>query len=176
MTYVPPTLGPMPPMYLTTYSAESTGRVWHATAPASAAWSAANRIQYFPFSLSRGMTAQKMFWLNGSTASTDNLQVGLYNENFTQIVESSSTTSSGANVCQYPTFTATYLPPGRYWMALWCSGTTATTFRTANTGAAGMNGYYETNASGLPATATPVATSTTSPLFPVFGISFRSTP
>lgn len=177
MTYSAPDPSYMPPILLSTLSMESAGRipVTRLTAPVSAVWSATNRIVYVPFYLNRTVTVYKLWWLNGATVGTNNLQAGVYDENLARVIAGTSTLSAGtANLCQFDDITDTVIGPGRFYMALWCNGTTATVFR--NT-AGGVGVYVQTAAGGLPATATPAAIGGGggAPI-PVFGLSLRSSP
>ena len=165
----------MPPVFLTTQHAGHRGG-FRGTAPVSAAWSLTNRIIYIPFVLERGSTVYRLFWLNGATAGTNNLQAGVYDSAFVRLIAGTSTLSAGANVCQFDNITDTYLGPGRYYFALWCNGTTATVFRFSGTLGMPFGQYYETNASGLPATGTPVDPATPSTaIIPVVGLALRAT-
>ena len=153
-------------------------------APSSATYPAANRAYYYPVVIPSACTIYRFFWLNGATASTNNFQVGIYNDNDagtdgpgTAILRGTSTLASGANVCQFDNVTDTPLDKGRYWLAIWGSGTTATLFRWAPSGSLtrGYNGYLESSiAGGLPSTATPAQNTT--PYVPVFGFTTVSAP
>lgn len=175
MTYVAQASAEMPPVFITTMHAISA---WArqgdpGSAPASGTL-ATNRVTYVPFTLSRSVTVYRYFWLNGATASTNNLQVGVYDTEFTRLNAGTSTTSSGANVCQFDNVTDFALGPGRYYMALWISGTTATVFRVSAAARAGIGVYYETSGS-LPSTGTPADPGTQAPQIPVFGLALRAT-
>jgi hypothetical protein len=145
--------------------------------PASSTWSAINRIIYVPFFLSQGSTVYRYFWLNGATVGTNNFQVGVYTAAFAAVNRGTSTLSAGtANLCQFDNITDYYLSPGRYYMAMWGSGTTATVFRISNQSAQPQGVYYETNAGGLPTTGTPVDPAGGQAAYlPVFGLAFRAT-
>ena len=167
----------LPPIFLTTMHSHSMRGPIRNSAPASATWSATNRIIYVPFFMSRGRMVYRYFWLNGATVGTNNFQVGVYRTDFTQIHEGTSTLSAGtANLCQFDNITDYYLGPGRYYMAMWGSGTTATVFRVNGAQGERTGIYYETNAGGLPATGTPADTaSVTTAYIPVFGLALRAT-
>jgi len=146
------------------------------SAPVSAAWPVVNGIIYVPFFLHRGAMVYRYFWLNGATASTNNVQVGVYRRDFTQIHEGTSTLAAGANVCQFDNITDYYLDAGPYYMAAWCSGTTETMFATNASSVNTLGIYYETNAGGLPATGTPADPAVSvSAYLPVFGLALRAT-
>lgn len=152
--------------------------------PASATYPAAQRAHYFPIVIPSACTIYRFFWLNGATASTDNIQVGVYNDNDagtdgpgTAFLRGTSTLASGINACQFDNVTDTPIYPGRYWMAIWGGGTTTTLFRVAPVASLGrqVNGYLESSlASGLPTTATPAQQTT--PYVPVFGFTTISSP
>lgn len=73
--------------------------------------------------------------LNGATVGTNNLNVAVYGSDGGSALANSAlagTLSAGANAFQEIPFTATItLQPGRYWVAVQCNGTTATTRRIA---------------------------------------------
>jgi hypothetical protein len=175
MQYVPGIHAYMPPPMLSSYSPESVGRrILSGSTPGSAVWSTTNRIVYVPFAINRPVVVYKLWWLNGATVGTNNLQAAVYDGAFNRLINGTSTLSAGANICQYDNITDTGLPAGRYFMALWCNGTTATVIR--GLASAGLGIYYETNASGPQATGTPVAPAANGPVVPVFGLQLRSSP
>lgn len=151
---------------------------------ASSTYPATNRAYYYPIVLSSACTIYRFFWLNGATASTNNIQVGVYNDNDagtdgpgTAFLRGTSTLASGASVCQFDNVTDTPIYPGRYWLAVWGSGTTTTLFRRAPSATLNrhISGYLESSlASGLPATATPAQNTT--PYIPIFGFTTIASP
>ncbi len=123
---------------------------------ASAVWPAANRALYLPVELSAPLTVQRAFWINGATVA-GNVDVGIYAANGTRLVSSGSTVMAGASAVQQVAITSTYLPPGRYWLAMASDSATAT----FNRGAVGSSlllrvcGVQEQAAAfALPATST----------------------
>lgn len=154
-----------------------------ATAPSSGAWAATNTALYFPIVVPSAYTIRRFWWLNGATVGTNNLQVGLYGVTATgmpgaAILRGTSTLSAGANVCQFDDVTDTTIPPGRYWLAMWGSGTTATVVRL--TTAQAQRSYPQIMQSslttGLPATALAVPEWGGTGYLPVFGMTNRATP
>lgn len=153
-------------------------------APASATYPAAQRAYYYPIVIPVACTMYRFFWLNGATASTDDIQVGIYNDNDagtdgpgTAVLRGTATLASGANICQFDNITDTALYPGRYWLAIWGEGTTTTLQRAAPSASLNrmFNGYLESSlVSGLPATATPAQNTT--PYVPMFGFTTISSP
>lgn len=178
--YTPPEPRMRPPLWVTLYHMQSLGyqlRANGSAAPASGAYDVTNRIHYFPIVLPTPSTLYRTFWLNGATVGTNNFQVGIYNDNDagtdgpgTALFRGTSTLSAGtANRPQYVNETDTPIPAGRFWLAIWGSGTTATIFRQvlSATFARNLLSFGETNAGGLPTTATPVQQATS--FLPVFG-------
>ena len=103
--------------------------------------------------------------LNGATVGTDNLMVALYDTNGVLVANSATAgvLSAGANAFQQIAFTAATAPlaPGRYFIAVQCNGTTATTRRQAaanggNTMTQSAAGTFGT----VPASFTPPTTFT----------------
>ena len=102
--------------------------------------------------------------LNGATVGTDNLMVALYDSNGVLITNSATAgvLSAGANGFQNIAFLQSpLLAPGRYFVAVQCNGTTATTRRQAatmggNTMTASAAGTFGT----VPASFTPPTTFT----------------
>ena len=176
-TYRPADQADMPPVFLSSYHSNSFRGPFRSVAPTSAAWGGINRIVYVPFFLSRGQTVYRYFWLNGATVGTNNFQVGVYTTAFAAVHRGTSTLSAGtANLCQFDNITDYYLGPGRYYMAMWGSGTTATIFRVSGGFNQPQGIYYETNAGGLPTTGTPVDPAVAAAADrPMFGLVFRAT-
>ncbi len=122
----------------------------------------------------------RFFWLNGATAATDNVQIGLYLPNGTDggpgtaLKLGTSTLASGINVCQYDDIADTAVAAGIYWIGQWVGGTTTTLFKVAP--AVRMAGSYMESSlvSGLPATATPIQS--VGGVAAVAGLVMRSTP
>lgn len=132
------------------------------SAPSSGTFPSANRALYFPIIVPVQTTLSRFFWLNGATASTNNVQMGLYLDDGTagapgsSFLLGTSTLAAGASVCQFDNVTDTIVPPGRYWLALWCNGTTTTFLRNTGLGMRSTVMFDEDSLTGgLPATATP---------------------
>lgn len=172
--------------FLGTFSYEGyhSESIHNATAPASAAYPTTNQAYYHPIVVPKFTVIYRFFWLNGATVGTNNIQVGIYNDNDAgtdgpgnAILRGTSTLSAGANICQFDDVTNTALGPGLYWLGIWCSGTTATLFRSTPSNIHGkMTGAYTeaAGAGGLPATATPAQLTT--PYIPVYGFTTISAP
>lgn len=146
--------------------------------PASAAYPAVNRAFFFPFRLYRSETVYRYFWVNGTTASTDNVQVGVYDMAGNVINRGTSTLAAGVSACQFDNITDYVLGPGEYLMALWCSGTTTHILRLAPTArylrAAGFL-QQSSLTGGLPSPTATFAVSATG-YVPLFGLALRASP
>lgn len=146
-----------------------------ASAFTSASYPAANRAIAVPLVLAHPFLVQKVFWVNGTTATTDSADVGVYTEAGGLLVSGGGTAISGASSMQEADVTDTLLRPGRYWIAYAQNGTTATPFAQSYTaagvlrctGAAQMDTAYV-----LPSTFTPAAVTGT--VLPLFGIAART--
>lgn len=141
---------------------------------ASSTYPAANRALAFPFVIAHPFLVRKVFWLNGTTATTDSADVGVYTEAGALLVSGGGTAISGASGTQEVNVTDTLLRPGRYWCAYAQNGVTATPIMSATVagllravGCAQMATAYV-----LPATFTPAAVASAN--FPVFGIASRT--
>jgi hypothetical protein len=141
---------------------------------ASASYSnpTADTVLYFPIFLPWAYPVKRLFWVNGSTASS-NVEVGVYSRGFTKIYSSGSVAQSGASVPQYHTPASSFwLAPGGYLLALTCSGTTNrlwgfTAMSATNLRSGGV--FMSAHAPGaMPAIVTPVLNTKAS--FPLFGI------
>jgi len=184
MTFAPGVQSSAPSAFVSTVSSEGYAAMSRpiASTPASATYPAVQRAYYFPIITPSICTIYRFFWLNGATVGTNNFQVGIYYDNSDGPGDSyllgTSTLSAGtANRCQFDDVTNTALPPGKWWLAIWGSGTTATLFRAAPSAAVfrPTPGYLESSlAGGLPANATPAQNTT--PYIPVFGFTTVSAP
>lgn len=142
---------------------------------------AVNTAYYTPVVLPVVGLARKLWWLNGTTASTNNIQCGVYADNGSYnpgaaIIRGTSTLASGASVLQYDDIADTQMGPGLVWLAIWFSGTTTTVQGTGGSGQRTDKAFFEQSLTGgLPATATPVQNSGAVRIF-VAGIQFRVSP
>lgn len=170
--------------FVTPFSRSGAGvgaRYSFSAVPASATYPATNRAYYYPIVLPSACTIYRFFWLNGATASTNNFQVGVYYDATDgpgdAYLRGTSTLASGANICQFDNVTDTQISAGKWWLAIWGSGTTATLFRNAPSASLLRHspGYLESSlASGLPSNATPAQNTT--PYYPVFGFTTIASP
>ena len=102
--------------------------------------------------------------LNGATVGTDNIMVALYDTNGVLITNSAvaGALSAGANAFQSLAFlTQPILQPGRYFVAVQCNGTTATTRKWAAANGGNQMTQSATGTFGtVPASFTPPTTFT----------------
>lgn len=141
---------------------------------ASATWGSANLAVYYPVVVSAPITVTTAWVANGSGAGTDSFDIGIYNESLTKLGSTGGTASSGANQQQTAALTASVsLLPGRYYLAMARNGSTANEmFAWVTPGVRNVRYLgigQESSAYTLPATATPVAYSS-SARFYAFGI------
>lgn len=168
-------------VFITPFSAESLVKI-NIGGTASAAWTTTNLAMFHPISLPEQVTVNRFFWCNGTTASTNNLQVGVYDSAGNAIkLGTSSTLASGASQPQFDNVADFMLYPDKlYYMALWCSGTTTHVVR-ANPAGAGRYGreagiYQVASLSGgLTSTVTFAAASTVATC-PLYGLALRASP
>lgn len=115
---------------------------------------------YLPFAIPWPYPVHRVFWVNGSTISSTNVNFGIFDEGGTQVYSTGATAMVGASALQYVSVATPFVLPARmYYFAWTCNGTTNrgwTVSGTANTSRlAGL--LEETSAYPLPATMTPVA-------------------
>lgn len=153
-------------------SDQSIGRFLQAvgvTAPASAAYTAANVALFFPLAIAQPITISGVWWYNG-TVTGGNCDVGIYSAAFTRLASVGSTGRGSASAIVRTSLAAAItLPRGSYYLAFAHNGTN-NFFRLATAAvlcaAAGV--MEQASAFALPATATPSVT--TRAYVPMFGL------
>jgi len=121
----------------------------------------ANLVSYTPVTLPFPYPVKRVWWINGSTITSTNVDFGIYSWAGVLIYNTGSTAMVGASAMQYVTpGTEFVLDAGRYYFAWTCNNTTSRGYAQAGS----VNGsrvaglLQETTAGfGLPATMTPVA-------------------
>ncbi len=142
---------------------------------ASQTYPGTNRAIGYMFCIADHFLVQKVWWVNGTTATTDAADVGVYNEAGTVlIVSGGSTNIATANVVQEKDCTDTLLQPGRYWCVYNQNGVTATPMCApiAVVNSRPMGFAQFAGAVPLGASFTPAAIAGTT--FPLFGIARRT--
>lgn len=142
---------------------------------ASQTYPSANQARAYMFCLADYFLVRKVWWMNGTTATTDSADVGVYTEAGSRLVSGGGTAIATASVVQEVDVTDTLLAPGRYWCAYAQNGVTATPtgLAPANVPLRCMGVAQMATAYVLPATFTPAAVSGTGVL-PFFGIASRT--
>lgn len=168
---------PDPLVHISTLSECSVGGIqWGALSATSGAWPTNNKAIYIPFRLTRPFVFDKLFILNGATAS-GNIDLGVYSADGTKIVSKGSTAQSGTNAIQSLAVSSTELGPGLFYMAAAFSSTSGTSFR-INPSVSGITVInqagiaMQTSAFALPATATFASAVDT--YVPIMGLTGRS--
>lgn len=86
--------------------------------PANAAWPSSNRAYYMPVRISSPFLIAQLFWYNGGTVTTGNVDCGVYSSDGTRIISTGSTAQSGSNALQSVSVTNTWIGPGLFYLAL----------------------------------------------------------
>jgi hypothetical protein len=146
-----------------------------ASNPVSGSYPSSNLAMAVPFEIAAPFLVRKVFWINGTTATTNSADCGVYTEAGARVVSGGGTAISGATQLQEVDVTDTLLKPGRYWLAYVQNGTTATPFTvaTAATNLRSCGCAQMATAYVLPSTFTPAAAVTFSSI-PLMGIASRT--
>jgi hypothetical protein len=130
--------------------------------PSSGSYESANAAVYMPLLLPFGLVVRRLWWVNGSTVSASySIDCGIYADAGgipgSKLISTGSTAQGTASEVQLVDVADTSLAPGRYWMAIACSSASATLLRSlSNSAWDAVLRFEETSALPLPATATPV--------------------
>ena len=165
------------PWSLEAIGTDLVSQVKYLSAAAGAAFPTVNLAIWIPFSLTKQITAQKMFWYNGSVVNaTYMVCVGIYDSCNNLIWTSGNIAQSTASVVQSTSMSVATqtMGPGNFYMALSCNTTTATFFSTtmaasifpAITGMA-----QQATANPLPTTGSPIQIAGN--YIPLFGLTTR---
>jgi hypothetical protein len=122
----------------------------------AATW-VANLAVFVPIRIPFPYLVQRVFWINGSTITTTNVDCGLYSIEGSKLLSSGSIAMVGATTIQYASVTPILLNPGRYYMAWTCNNTTSRAYVATVTAPHGeMSGLQQqATALPLPAAMTP---------------------
>lgn len=146
---------------------------------ASITWPVADTAFYVPVWFPWPYPVRRVFWVNGSSVTTTNMDFGIYTASGTRIYSTGSTAAVGASAVQYVTPTEFLLSPGRYYFALADSSITAnrggqgttTLVTVSQLRRAGV--LQEATALPLPATMTGIAVANA--CFPICGVTRTTT-
>lgn len=122
----------------------------------------AKLVSYCPMLIPCAYPVNRVFWVNGSTNTTTNVDFGIYTAaDGTRIYNTGSTVMGTVSTVQYVTPGTTFvLDAGKYYFAWTCDNTTSRGYTASGSANSGrMTGMLEetTGSFGLPATMTPVA-------------------
>jgi hypothetical protein len=142
------------------------------TAAAAFDWPAANQAIFVPLAVPVWQRWSYGFWINGSTITSSNVDVGIYSIDGVRLASTGSVVMAGATNYQSSTLLSTVeLPPGPYYLAMSCNNTTARGWgvSTPSVTEGRMAGLLQmASAFPLPATATFSQWASTG--YPYFGI------
>lgn len=129
-------------------------------ATGSVTW-VANSAVYIPFHLPFSYNINRLYWINGGTITSTNVDVGIYSNTGEKIVSIGPTAMSGASSIQFASISGTkIIQPGSYYIAWWCNGTTSRAHGVATAAQyARTCGILRQDSltSGLPDVMTPIA-------------------
>jgi len=141
----------------------------------SATYPATNRALGFMFTLADYYLVRKVWWMNGTTATTDSADVAVYTEDgATRLVAAGSTAIATASVVQEVDVTDTLLAPGRYWCVYNQNGVTATPVMTAHSAAVARAAGWAQFAGAVPLGTTFTPAGVAAANLPLFGIASRT--
>lgn len=150
------------------------------TAPTSGGFSAGNRALAFPFQVWQPITVVKLWIHVGNNDQTNTVDIGIYTSEATprRLVSIGSTAMAADNTVQEFNITDTTLAPGRYYLAMSCSASSATlagVFQTTLSNVLGksLGPFQMASAHPLPSTLTPAAWSSGFSM-PFMGMSLRT--
>lgn len=164
---------------ITPFSFNSLGMQTVGLSPGGAVASATagtNIAMYFPWLVETPCTVTKGFVMNGASVN-GNIDVGVYDHEFTLIVSKGATLQAGTNAIQELDITDTTIMPGRYWIGFVNTGT-GTVFALTGVDESMANRaalLIQTGQTSLPSSATPIKNNQSSPVVPMFGFSIPST-
>lgn len=165
-----------PPLWtIGSHDARYCSRAGAAAINTSTAWVAGLAV-YVPFKIGYPMTVYEFWWQNGSGTTAHNIDVGIYNPDFTKVQSLGSTAgATNASVTvNTSTWTDLVLIPGNYYMAYVDDSTRNIACSADAAGLYQISGVMEQTglSSTLPSPAVPVAY--TRAFLPNFGLNLRS--
>lgn len=121
----------------------------------------AKLVSYTPIALPFPYPVNRVWWANGSSNASTNVDFGIYSKDGVRIYNTGSTAMGTVSTIQYVTpGTKIILDAGLYYFAWTCDNTTSRGYTlNGNANASRVTGLLEetTGSFGLPATMTPVA-------------------
>lgn len=167
-----PTITPLSPNAIGAATNTNLGNL------ASAVYPVANRAYLYPFAIDCNLPVKALFCSNGSAGiPNDNVDVGIYSQDYKKIVSSGSVAQAGTDTAQVLATPANLeLGAGEYYLAIVMNGTTGTLQRSAVTTAAILRRQHcwmMSSAFPLPATITPAVIAQA--YIPIFGFLWDGT-
>jgi hypothetical protein len=144
----------------------------------SITWPAANTAFFQPIAIPFAYPVKRVFWINGSSVTSTNMDFGIYACSAGQgvlLYSTGSTVASGTSAVQYTTPSPNFiLSPGRYYFALVSSSATSNRGGHGNTASLGTIDLRRwgvlMQASALPLPATMTGVTPTSVASPICGV------
>lgn len=138
--------------------------------PAAITW-VASTVCYIPFSIPWAYPVNRVWWCNGSTITTTNVDFGIYTVSGARIFSTGNVAMSGVSAIQYATpGTPFVLDAGQYYMAWACDNTTSRAFGFAPTAPQGAIAGCLSQASAQPLPTSATFATFGAPGIPVCGI------
>lgn len=152
------------PLFISSYSRYGIGQTQRggssSSGVATTTW-VANLAVYIPVAIPFAYPVARVFWVNGATITSTNVDFGIYTAGGSKIYSTGSTAMSAATSVQYVTPSTPFvLPPDYYYFAWTCSNTTnrANSVSVSTAANGRMVGLLqESSALPLPATMTPAS-------------------
>jgi hypothetical protein len=141
------------PLHLSSLSQWGIGHevrvVGGGVSPGAIVWTA-NQAVYMPIAIPWSYPVRRVWWVNGSTVTSTNVDFGIYSLGGKKIFSTGSTTQVGASLPQYVTpATPFVLAAGSYYFAWVCDNTTARGWGLAPASAGSLCGC-QSQATALP--------------------------
>lgn len=160
------------PLFISTFSSYGPSyKAGSSSSPAAVTW-VANQAVYLPVFLPWEYPVKRVWWCNGSTNTTTNVDFGIYTPSGARIYSTGSTAMGTVSVPQYVTPSTPFvLPAGQYYFAWVCDNTTSRGFGAA-VAVAATGAIYGllSQASALPLPATATFATYVTPGFQICGI------
>lgn len=118
------------PLYISNrmpgFAGLALGNIASGLSPGAGSWPTANLAIYMPFILPAPYVVRRLGWMNG-TVTASHIDVGIYSDTGTRIVNTGSVTQSGASALQsFSLATPLKIPAGHYYFAFQCDLAVAT--------------------------------------------------
>lgn len=118
------------PLFVHTFTRWAAGwelpRMGSVVQASSLTWPVANTAFYVPMWIPFSYPVERVFWVNGTSTTTTNVDFGIYTFDGTKIYSTGSVAQGTASIPQYVTPSPEFvLSPGRYYFGFACSSVTA---------------------------------------------------